>query len=183
MSKRLRVQLETYAEATGLLTAANALGNSNRTLLELILEDINSLISYGIYNSSTLEPSVAVEWLVDNVSRNQEICDNDRINDINYAAGLLATDILAACMLIDDFYAAQIDVDGMKFYELPGPSASIRMEMDRAYDMDDDRSPDAPRLVSGFFMLYRCSGEQSKELRNEIRCTVSGYIGTASRSD
>jgi len=183
MSKRLRVQLETYAEASGLLTAANALGETNRTLLELILEDVNALISYGIYNDSEVGPSEAVMWLMDNVSRNQEVCDNERINDINYAAGLLATDIIAACMLVEDFYAAQIDVDGMKFYELPGPSASVRIEMHRAYDMDDDRSPDAARLVSGFFMLYRCSGEQSKELRNEIRCTVSGYCGTASRSD
>lgn len=177
--KRLRVQLETYAEAAGIATAVNALGNTNRTLLEYILEDINNLISYGIYNLDELEISKAVTWMMDNVSSNQEYLDNDRINDINYAAGLLATDILSACMQVDDFYARQINVDTMKFYELPNLSASVRIELDKAFDLDEDRSPDASRIVSGFFMLYRCGGEQSRELRHEVRCTVRGYSGTA----
>lgn len=181
--KRLRVQLETYADAMGVATAANALSSTNRTLLEYVLEDINNLISYGIYALDELGPSRAVLWMLDNISQNQEHADNDRINDINYVAGLLATDILSACMQVDDFYTTQINIDSMKFYELPNYSASVRIELEQMNDVSEECSPDASRIVSGFFMLYRCGGEQSRELRHEVRCTVRGYSGATARDN
>lgn len=184
MSVTLRVQLETYREVMGLATSANVLGESNRFLVECVLNDINNLISYSIYNRDDPGPSLAVEYLADNASRNQETLDNDRINDINYVAGMLATDVLAACLQVGDFFSSQIDVDNMRFNELRlGESATVRFALEHAYDIDEAHTPDATRMISGFFMLYRCGGENGRELRNEIRGTFDGYIGTATRDN
>lgn len=180
---RIRIGLESYAEAMDIATAVNALHGNNEDLMRAVAEDINELIRYSTYMSDEVGISRAVEFLMEGLDINGEEATNDRINDVNYVAGMLAVDILAACFLVEDFYNCQLATNTIKLYEVSARKASMHIVLEHLYELDDGRSPDASRIVGGFFTLYRCAGTNAQELKNEIRCSVSGYIGTAARGN
>lgn len=179
MTKRLRLHLENYNDLIELAGSMSAIGASNTDLMICVVNDVNALINYSNWGSEDLEESQAVNYLIDNMVTNCEDINTSTMNDVRFITGMLACEVLAGMMLFESFYEYVLDVDTMKFYDIgiARSMASLKIELVHMYELDG-RDPDAQRLITGFFQLYRCGGQEGMELRDEIRGIVGGYVGS-----
>ena len=179
MTKRLRLHLENYNELIELAGSMSAIGASNTDLMIHITNDVNALVNYSIWGSETLGESEAVLYMLENMAVNDiEPCSNS-LNDLRFITGMIACEVLAGMMLVDTFYEYMLDVESLKFYDigLTRSVAYLKIDLEQMYDLEG-KDPDASRLIAGFFQLFRCSGQEGMELRDEIRSIVGGYIGS-----